>query len=110
MREPKRCPPPLHDLVLGDTNVRVRVHAVVAATGLEVSHEAQTQRPAAVLVTLELGNGGIGGLGAVEADNTGAARPSTWLVLNLGLLDLSNRGEQVDKILVARGPRELRKG
>lgn len=88
--------------------MRVRVHAVVTATGLKVPHEAETQGPAAVLVTLELGNGGIRSLGAVEADNTSAARSSAGLILDFRLLDLPNRGKQVDKILVARGPRELR--
>lgn len=88
--------------------MRVRVHAVIGATGLEIPHEAETKGPAAVLVALELGNGGIGRFGAVEADNTGAARSSTWFVLDFGLLDLSDRGEQVDEVLVARRPWELR--
>ena len=89
--------------------VRVRVvHAgVLNATGLEVPHEAETQGPAAVLVTLELGDGGVRGLGTVETDNAGAARPSARLVLDLGLLDLADGREQIDQILVARGPGEL---
>lgn len=99
--------PPLHDLVLGDADVGIRVHAVITAAGLEVPHEAETQGTTAVLVALELGDGCVRGVGTVEPNDTGAARPPTRLVLDLGLLDLADGGEQIDQILVARGPREL---
>ncbi len=99
--------PPLHDLVLGDARVGIRVHAVIAASGLKVPHEAQTQRTTAVLVTLELGDGSVRGVGTVEPNDTGAARASTRLVLDLGLLNLADGGEEIDEIFVTRGPGEL---
>ena len=97
----------LHDLILSDARVGVRVHAVIAAAGLEVPHEAETQGTTAVLVTLELGDGSVRGVGTVEPNDTGAARAPTRLVLDLSLLDLANSGEEIDQILVTCGPREL---
>lgn len=85
----------------------VRVHAVIAATRLEVSHKAETKRPAAVLIALELGDSSISGLGVVKTNNTCATRPPAWLVLDFSLLDLSDGSEQIDQILIARGPRKL---
>lgn len=85
----------------------IRVHAVVTAAWLEVPYEAQTEGTTPILVALELGDGSVGGVGTVEPNDTGAARPPTRLILNLGLLDLTDGGEQIDQILVTRGPREL---
>lgn len=101
-----------HDLVLGDPAVVVRFH-VVAAAGLtrallvEVLGVAQLQRTTTVLVALELRNGSLGRVGVVEPDDTGTARATAWLILDLGLLDLANRSEQLDQVLIARRPRKL---
>jgi hypothetical protein len=92
-----------HDLVLGDPAVVVRFH-VVAAAGLtrallvEVLGVAQLQRTTTVLVALELRNGSLGRVGVVEPDDTGTARATAWLILDLGLLDLANRSEQLDQV------------
>ena len=48
---------------------------------------------------------GISSLG--ELNDTGSARATVGLILNLGTLDLANRGEELDKILVASRPREV---
>lgn len=84
----------------------IRVHAVATARR-EVLDVAQAKRTATVLVALELGNGRLGGVGAVEADNTAAARATARLVLNLGLLDLTDCREQLDEIVVACRPGKL---
>lgn len=102
------CRATSHDLVLSEAAVRVGVHAVTAARR-EVLDVTQAQRTAAVLVALELGNGGLGGVCVVEADNTAAARSAARLVLNFGLLHLANGREELNQIVVARGPRELGK-
>jgi hypothetical protein len=54
--------PPLHDLILSQAAVRICVHDVVSAL-VEILHEAQVERATAVLITLELGDGGLSGLG-----------------------------------------------
>jgi hypothetical protein len=86
--------------------VAIRIHAVTARR-IQVLDEAETQRPTAILIALELGNGGLGGLGAVEADNSATARSSARLVLDLGLLDFADSSEQLDQIFVAGRPRQL---
>lgn len=53
----------------------IRVHAVARAL-IQILDEAQVQRTATILVALELGDGGIGGIRGVETDNTAAARPA----------------------------------
>lgn len=99
--------PASHDLVLSDADVGIRVHAVVTAAWLEVPYEAETKGTTAVLVALELGDGSVRGISTVEPNDTGAAGSPTRLILDLGLLDLTDGGEQIDQILVTRGPREL---
>jgi hypothetical protein len=44
---------------------------------------------------------------AAKLDNTGSARATVGLVLDLGTLDLANSGEEFDQILVAGRPRQL---
>lgn len=87
----------------------IGVHAVTAARR-DILDVAQAERAAAILVALELGDGGLGGVRAVEADHAAAARPAARLVLDLRLLDLADGGEELDQILVARRPGELVKG
>ena len=84
----------------------VGIHAVSTARR-DILDVAQAERTAAVLVTLELGNGGLGSVGAVEADDTAAARPAARLVLDLGLLDLANGGEEFNQVVVACRPGKL---
>lgn len=84
----------------------IGVHAVSGAR-CDILDVTQAERAAAVLIALELGNGGLGRVGTVEADHTAAARPAAWLVLDLSLLNLTNGGEELNKIVVARRPGEL---
>lgn len=84
----------------------VRVHAVITARR-EVLDVAQAKRTATVLVALELGNGSLGSVGAVETDNTAPTRATARLVLNLGLLDLTDCREELDEIIVTCRPGKL---
>jgi hypothetical protein len=59
------------------------------------------------LVSREFLNGSIGVFGSIEPDNTSAARSSIWLILDLGLFDLSNGGEEFDEIFIAGRPWKL---
>ena len=86
--------------------MRVGIHAVAAARS-KILDVAQAKRATAILIALELGNSSLGSVGAVEANDTAAARPTAWLILDLSLLDLADGGEEFDQIVVARGPREL---
>lgn len=88
--------------------MRVGIHAVTT-TGRDILDVAQAQGTTAVLVALELGDGGLGGVGAVEADNTTSARATARLVLNLRLLDLTDGLEEFDQIVIARRPGKLGK-
>lgn len=92
---------PLHDLVLRQAGgVGVHGHGVSASGGL-VLDEAQAKRAAAVLVSRELGNGSVSVVDGVETNNTSAARTSIGLVLDLGLLNLADCGEELNEILIA---------
>lgn len=95
----------LHDLVLSQAG-GIGVHDVGASGGL-ILDEAQAKRATAVLVSRELGNGSIRVVDRVEADNTSAARTSVGLILNLSLLNLADRGEELNEILIAGRPRQL---
>jgi len=86
--------------------MRVCIHAVARARR-NVLDKAQTKRAPAVLIALKLGNSGLGCVRVVKAHYAGTARPSARLVLNLGLLDLANCREKLNKIVVARRPRQL---
>lgn len=99
------CRTTLHDLVLRQAG-GVGVHNVSASRSL-VLDKAQAKRAATVLVTGELGDGSVCVVNSVEANNTSAARASVWLVLNLGLLNLADCGEELNKILIAGRPRQL---
>lgn len=96
-----------HYLILRETSVNICVHAV-EAVGNQVFDEAQSERPATILVTLKLGDGCVCRVCGIEADDAGATRTTTAFVLDLGLLDLSNGGEQFDEVLVTGGPGQLR--
>ena len=79
----------LHDLVLGQTAMGIGIHHVTSA-GSDVLDEAEAKGSAAVLVALEFGDRGFGSVGAVEPNNTRTARSTARLVLDLGLLDLTD--------------------
>ena len=98
----------LHDLVLSQAAMRIGVHCI-AGTGCDVLDEAEAQGTSAVLVALELGDGGIGGLSAVKANDTGATGPAAGFVLNLCLLHFADGREKLNEIVVASGPRKLSK-
>lgn len=116
-----RCPPrltkrqhvsskifePLHNVVLCQAAV-VGVHGV-PTTWLEIPDETEAELASAVLVALELGNGCIGSLGRVETDDASASGATAGFVLDFCLLDIANRAEQLDEILVASRPRQLEK-
>ena len=100
----------LHDLILGKAAGWLGLHGhciVVRSWGL-ILDEAEAEWSSTVLVTGELGDGSLSIPNSVEANDTGSARTSVWLVLNLGLLDLSDGGEELDEILVAGGPWKLK--
>jgi hypothetical protein len=48
---------------------------------------------------------GIGLL--LKLDNAGPTRAAIGLILNFSTLDLADRGEKLDKIFIAGGPRKL---
>lgn len=99
----------LHDLILGQASVRVGIHHVASAWS-GVLDEAEAERPTAVLIPLEFGDGCFGGVCGVEANHAGAAGSAARFVLDLGLLHLSDGREQLDKVFIASGPRQLRNG
>ncbi len=99
----------LHDLVLGEPAMGVSIHGVTTARR-DVLDIVEAERTTTVLVVLELGDRGLSGVRGVEADNAAASRPAARLVLNLGLLDLADGGEELDQVFVARRPGELGHG
>lgn len=98
---------PLHDLILRQAGgVGVHRH-LVSASGSLVLDEAQAKRATTILVSRELGDGSVRVVDGVEANNTSAARTSIGLILNLGLLNLADCGEELNEILIAGRPRQL---
>ena len=77
------------------------------ATLVGVAHVGQTEWTTAVLVALELGDGLSSVFLLGEFDHAGTAGATSWLVLNLRTLDLADRLEEFDEVLVARAPRKL---
>jgi hypothetical protein len=72
-----------------------------------VAHVGQAEWTTAVLVALELGDGLSSVFLLGELDDAGTAGATGWLVLNLCTLDLTDRDEEFDEVLVARAPRKL---
>lgn len=108
----------LHDLSLGKVTCWLGIHLLAASHGAAhsvvvgdswglVLYEAQAKRATTVLVAGELRDGGLGVLDGVELDNSSATGTSVWFVLNLGLLNLADGGEELNEILVACGPWKL---
>jgi hypothetical protein len=105
-------PRTLHDLVLRQATMRIRVHGIPtgagrSTAGSEILDIMQVKRSATVLVALELRNRCLGRRVAVEADNTSATGSAAGLVLNLGLLNFTDGRKQLDEILVTSGPGKL---
>lgn len=95
----------LHNVILGQATV-IGLHGITAAW-LKVSDIAEPKLTATILVTLELGNTSVCSLGGVEADDTSSTGATAWLVLDLGLFNLSYRTKEFNQILIAGGPWEL---
>lgn len=93
-----------HNLVLRQTTVSVRVHDVASTTRCKVLDEAEAKRSAAVLIPLEFRNRRLSCVDTVETHNAGTPRAAAVLVLDFGLLNFSNRGEQFDQVLIASRP------
>lgn len=63
---------PLHHLILRQPLMRIRFHRVRSAL-VDVFDKAQVQRPATILVALELGDRGLGGFGAIKTNHSAAS-------------------------------------
>lgn len=96
-----------HDLILSQTTVRIRVHAISCARS-HVFDKTKTERSSAILVTLELGDRSLRGVVAIEANYTSASRPSTGLILDFGLLNFADGREQLYQVFIASGPWQLK--
>lgn len=95
----------LHYVALGHATM-VGVHCVTAS-GCEVLDVAEPELTATVLISLELGYGSIGCLGSIESNDTSSSGAAARFVLDLGLLNFTDRPEQLDQVFVASGPRKL---
>lgn len=77
------------------------------ATLVGVADVGQAEGTTAILVALELRDG----LGSIlllgELNHTSATRATCRLILDLCTLDLTDRGEELDQVVVAGAPREL---
>lgn len=91
----KTCRSGLHDLVLSKVR-SFSLHRVATAARSLVFNEGKAKRAATVLISGKFLNGGLCGLRSVEANHTGTTGPAIRLILNLGLVDLPNGGEQLD--------------
>ena len=78
----------------------VGIHGV-AASRVKILDIAETERAATVLVPLEFGDGGLCSVARVEPNDSAASRSSAGLILDLGLLDLADGGEELYQIFVA---------
>lgn len=95
----------LHHLILSETVV---LHAHVATAHLVgVLDVAQAERATTVLVSSELGDGGICVVSVFEFDDAGTLRATVAFVGDLSLLDSTDSCEEIDEILVGCGPWEL---
>jgi hypothetical protein len=80
---------------------RLGFHGITTTTWGLVLDKSQTKWSTTILITGEFLDSGFGVLSRVEANNTSSTGSSIWFVLDFGLLDLSDGGEELDKILVA---------
>ena len=85
----------------------IGVHTLTSTRG-EVLDEAQTERASTILVALEFLDRGVGGVRVIEANDARAAGTTAGLILNLSLLYLTNSREELDEILIAGRPWQLK--
>ena len=95
-----------HNLILCQTAVHIGIHAV-PSTRCDVLDEAETERAPTVLVTLEFSDGSLRGIGRIKSNNSSPAGSAARFVLDLGLLNLSDGGEEFNQVVVASRPRQL---
>lgn len=93
----------LHHLLLQAAGLLLALHRVLVC----VLNIRQAERTTAVLVAGELGDGRLGVRLGTEFDNASAGRALVGLVLDLCTLNLADRREQLNQVLVARAPRQL---
>lgn len=93
----------LHHLLLH----RLLLLALHGATTVGVASVVEAEGTATVGVALELLDGSSGVLLAAEENDTSATRATVGLVLDLGLLNVADGNEELDKILVAGAPWQL---
>ena len=74
--------------------MRIGIHGL-GTTLVEVLDEAQIERAATVLVSLELLNGGFCRLGTVKAHDAATAGATARLILDLSLLNLADSSEEL---------------
>lgn len=74
---------------------------------VEVLDKAQVERAAAILVTLELGDGSLGVVFSVKSDDARASGAAARLILDLSLFHLANSSEELDKVFIAGRPGQL---
>jgi hypothetical protein len=91
----------LHDLVLCQAS-SLGFHCISTSTRGLILDVAQTKWATTILVARELLDSGFGILGGIKSNNASTAGSTVRLILDFGLLDLSDSGEKLDKILVAR--------
>lgn len=93
----------LHHLLL---HRWLRLHHV--ATLVEVLDVCETERTTAVLIASELLDSGLSVALRAELDYARASRAAIGLVLDLSPLNLADRGEELDQIIVASAPWQLK--
>lgn len=94
----------LHHLVL--CHPAIGFHSISSIL-VAVFNIRQAQGSTTVDVSSKLSDGSFSVIGTVKFHHTCTTRSSVGFVLDLGTLDLSDGGEQLDKIIVAGGPWEL---
>jgi hypothetical protein len=96
----RNCTAILHDLILRQAASSISVHGIASSRSL-VFDKAEAKWSSTILVTRELLNSSIGILSGVESDDSGTSGSAVWFILDFGLLNLANGGEQLNQILIA---------
>lgn len=95
----------LHDLILRQA-CGLGLHSIQATRSL-VLDEGQSKWAPAVLVPREFFDRSISTLSRVKSNDTCSSRPPVWFILDLSLFNLSDGGEKLNEVLVARRPGKL---
>lgn len=85
----------------------IGIHHVTRYARRDILDEAETEGTTTVLVPLEFRDCRFRCVGAVESNNARAAGSAARLVLDLGLLNLADGREELNKVFVTSGPWEL---